>query len=89
MILDFAELCNGSTAVSDTVCQGSNPCSAAKKRQAALYELPAVFRFHCFFAVPVLPGGDKKAGALIVTGNAERGCNELPVRRPIDNVPVT
>lgn len=31
MVLDFAELCNGSTAVSDTVCQGSNPCSAARQ----------------------------------------------------------
>ena len=26
--LDFAELCNGSTADSDSVCLGSNPSSA-------------------------------------------------------------
>ncbi len=28
---DFAELCKGSTADSDSVCLGSNPSSAAKK----------------------------------------------------------
>lgn len=28
---NIAELCNGSTPVSGTVCQGSNPCSAANK----------------------------------------------------------
>ena len=28
---DLAELCNGSTADSDSVCEGSNPSPAAKK----------------------------------------------------------
>ena len=32
---DFAELCKGSTADSDSVCLGSNPSSAAKKRQVS------------------------------------------------------
>ena len=32
----FAELCNGSTADSDSVCEGSNPSSAAKDIQAPL-----------------------------------------------------
>lgn len=27
----IAELCKGSTTVSESVCRGSNPCSAAKK----------------------------------------------------------
>ena len=28
----FADLCNGSTADSDSVCEGSNPSSAARKK---------------------------------------------------------
>lgn len=28
---NIAELCKGSTTVSESVCRGSNPCSAAKK----------------------------------------------------------
>ena len=31
-IFSDAELCNGSTADSDSVCEGSNPSSAAKKQ---------------------------------------------------------
>ena len=30
-VKDIAELCNGSTADSDSVCEGSNPSSAATK----------------------------------------------------------
>ena len=33
---DFAELCNGSTTDSDSVCWGSNPYSAAIKKHLAL-----------------------------------------------------
>ena len=30
-VKDIAELCNGSTADSDSVCEGSNPSSAASR----------------------------------------------------------
>ena len=33
---DTAGLCNGSTADSDSVCLGSNPSSAARKRSASI-----------------------------------------------------
>ena len=32
-LLFIAELCNGSTADSDSVCEGSNPSSAAKNAE--------------------------------------------------------
>ena len=33
--LNIAELCNGSTADSDSACEGSNPSSAAMKKALA------------------------------------------------------
>ena len=33
---DIAELCNGSTADSDSVCEGSNPSSAARKKTKSI-----------------------------------------------------
>ena len=40
----IAELCKGSTADSDSVCLGSNPSSAAKRRNRPLW---SVFSFDC------------------------------------------
>ena len=34
--LNIAELCNGSTADSDSACEGSNPSSAAMKKALAI-----------------------------------------------------
>ena len=34
---DIAELCNGSTADSDSVCEGSNPSSAAISRCGSVW----------------------------------------------------
>ena len=42
-----AGLCNGSTADSDSVCEGSNPSPAAKKRKPGITEIPG---FSCIHA---------------------------------------
>lgn len=42
--MNIAELCNGSTADSDSVCEGSNPSSAAKKNDK--------FRLVVFYLIP-------------------------------------
>jgi hypothetical protein len=34
---DFAELCNGSTSDSGSVCEGSNPSSAAKECKGGIH----------------------------------------------------
>ena len=58
----FAELCNGSTADSDSVCLGSNPSSAAKKEKTFVTDkgfffstksdFVALVRFHYFYNIP-------------------------------------
>ena len=44
----LAELCNGSTTDSDSVCWGSNPYSAAKKKQTMISW--SVFLYICMVA---------------------------------------
>ena len=44
--LNIAELCNGSTADSDSACEGSNPSSAAMKK--ALANASACFLYSPF-----------------------------------------
>lgn len=34
---DFAESCNGSTIDSDSICEGSNPSSAAKECKGGIH----------------------------------------------------
>ncbi len=36
--LNIADLCKGSTADSDSVCEGSNPSSAANKKRTFVYQ---------------------------------------------------
>ena len=48
--MQIAELCNGSTADSDSVCWGSNPYSAAIKRLRKRYSLEKSLNFKDFFA---------------------------------------
>lgn len=43
--LNIAELCNGSTADSDSACEGSNPSSAATKKALALAIASAFFSY--------------------------------------------
>lgn len=47
-VKDIAELCNGSTADSDSVCEGSNPSSAATK--AHIVELKSHVVLFLFFS---------------------------------------
>ena len=51
-VKDIAELCNGSTADSDSVCEGSNPSSAATK--AHIVELKSHVVLFLFFSSNVL-----------------------------------
>lgn len=48
-VKDIAELCNGSTADSDSVCEGSNPSSAAtmKDLEPVCAPGPFIFEFFC------------------------------------------
>ena len=47
-VKNIAELCKGSTADSDSVCEGSNPSSAARKKDQLTCEL--VFLHNVFIS---------------------------------------
>ena len=57
----IAELCKGSTTDSDSVCWGSNPYSAAKKKQAVL-------RAACFLVYGMTFPDSKSAGSEWTSG---------------------